>query len=418
MKLEDLINNTFIKKTFNNFVAGTTALILAISSMYGCERDCSCENNDCSTSYTDQLNSDQLDYGRIYANDSISELDDIEDITEDNKTTETKRENTDTNVDTVDNDYMEECIGDGIPFCNGPKQILVQECNEPYSLVEKCDIKKHCEEGKCVSNVDCDFHKEFGYDIIQGIDASIDGRCCTEGQDGNYLCINDIFSYKETNTWDKGPEMPRGIVWNGDKLYCIDSNVKGYVYQFNNDGEIEDVVKTHSTNGIAWDGNYFWITFKEPWEFVYGIHKISTNFNETNFEGEIKLLDEVLTETYSLTGLTWDGNNFWVVENGYSGANDLIHLIEINEGIGETAYTIETSYNKLSGLEYKENKLWTIDYSEDQILAFSLDGQVVDSFNAPNDFNQGLAWQGNEIWITYHNSYYDNIIKAEVVEID
>jgi len=162
---------------------------LAAASIASCDASKNCPaENVCSYDLTETTKEGLDSIDKVDKIDDLEDFDSVSDIS-DNLVDMMDIKITDLSVNSEDIN----CRGNGIPFCNGPKQILVQECNEPYSEIKKCDIIEHCDQGECISNIDCDFHKDFGYDIIESVNPDIDGKCCTIGDSGDHLCLKEFY---------------------------------------------------------------------------------------------------------------------------------------------------------------------------------------------------------------------------------
>ena len=52
-----------------------------------------------------------------------------------------------------------------------------------------------------------------------------------------------------------------------------------------------------------------------------------------------------------------------------------------------------------TGITWDGTNLWMIDYSADMIIKINpSSGEVIESFEAPDQFPTGLAWDGNNLW--------------------
>jgi hypothetical protein len=157
-------------------------------------------------------------------------------------------------------------------------------------------------------------------------------------------------------------------------------------------------------NGIAWDGTYLWLADN------YGdLFKVDANG---------KLLKVCRTPEVTPKGLIWDGRTFWLFTTNYG----YIYQFSIDEsGTVPKTQTISSFHAPAGmfgggindGLAWDGSNLW---YANNYSI-YRLDtvGTVVSSFAFPNVID-GLAWDGQNLWLAYQAGIYGS--KATLVKTD
>lgn len=396
MKLENII-----KKTIRNVVGSITAISIVATSIYGC--DCrTCEDDSCDVveSFVDSSTGD-YDLG----NGLVDVVEDIIDISQKDTTEIDQQKIIDAKNDEQD------CYGSQEKFCKDEKRVFIEECSGIHKLVETCDLTEQCLNGECISNVICVFYKEFGFEKVELANENgiMEEKCCTEGNQGDVMCLTDVFTYGFVPYGSIHLSGTQGITWNNEFLFSVSGDYNGKLYKIKNDGEVLDSIEMEYANTIAWDGKNLWTSYKGENYGEYGIKKLSPS---------LEVLEGILVDTGYIRGLTWDENNLWVLES-IGGTNDTIHKIEIvdeEQKLGVVDYSIHTDYNQLAGLEWKNNQLWTCDIHNNKILVYGLNGDVANSYNAPMDHCRDLAWEGNYLWITQNSNNRPPLMKLEIIK--
>jgi cysteine-rich repeat protein len=158
-------------------------------------------------------------------------------------------------------------------------------------------------------------------------------------------------------------DRPRGLEHDGTYLYVAQASIDDYIFKV--DPATGATVDTYPWTvtffpiGIAWDGTYFYVSD----DTAENIYVVDTGFNY--------LWALPRPETWQ-RDLAFDGT----------------HLLEA------TVYT---------------DKVWTLETAH---------GNVIDSFDAPDDRGSGLAWDGTHIWLcdTLQNVIYKLDTDGNILE--
>jgi hypothetical protein len=145
-----------------------------------------------------------------------------------------------------------------------------------------------------------------------------------------------------------------------------------------------------NTQGIAWDGTYLWLADN------------SGDLFKVDATG--KLLKACLTPEVTPKGLIWDGKTFWLFTTNYG----YIYQFSIDEsGTVPKTQTISSFHAPdgilgggiNDGLAWDGSNLW---YANNYSV-YRLDtvGTVVSSFAFPNVID-GIAWDGQNLWLAYN----------------
>lgn len=137
--------------------------------------------------------------------------------------------------------------------------------------------------------------------------------------------------------------------------------------------------------GITWDGNeYIWIVNNEL--------KAIAGFNiQNSVSDRLVSFPLDLKNTPSVTGLTWDGSNFWVSDV----ANGMIYQLDANTGKSLRKFSYDGTPN---GLIWGGDHLWIVSKDRLAIEKVSLTGERLHSQAIPGTWPSGLAWDGKYFW--------------------
>ena len=132
--------------------------------------------------------------------------------------------------------------------------------------------------------------------------------------------------------------------------------------------------------GIAWDGEYLWISGQSS-ESIYKVTTLGAVIDSIPNPGD--------------RGLAWDGEYLWAATT----VDD--RLYKINVETGEVVDSLDTpcSGNYPNGLTYDGELLWVSSYSELGLCGVNTNtGVKVDSISLPNVYGRGVAWTGTNFW--------------------
>jgi hypothetical protein len=137
--------------------------------------------------------------------------------------------------------------------------------------------------------------------------------------------------------------------------------------------------------GITWDGNdYIWIANNELKAIAgFNIQK-ATSDRLVSFPFDLK-------ETPTVTGLAWDGTNFWVSDV----ANEMIYQLDLNTGKRLKGFPYDGTPN---GLIWGGNSLWVVSKDRLAIEKVTLTGELLLSLAIQGTWPSGLAWDGKYFW--------------------
>jgi len=146
--------------------------------------------------------------------------------------------------------------------------------------------------------------------------------------------------------------------------------------------------------GLTWDGNdYIWIANNEL--------KVIAGFNIQKATSErLVSLPLDLEHPASISGLTWDGSNFWVSDL----ANKMIYQLDLNTGKRLKEFTYDGTPN---GLIWGGNSLWVVSKDRLAIEEITVTGERLLSLPIQGTWPSGLAWDGKYFW--YSDSHEGSI---------
>jgi len=113
---------------------------------------------------------------------------------------------------------------------------------------------------------------------------------------------------------------------------------------------------------------------------------------------------EINTGLDHLTGVTWDGEYFWVADRSKD------KFFAIVPGSGTIAASVTSPAYFPSGLAYHKGLLWNTDAGSGKIYATDPEtGRHVHTVDSPTPSPTGITWDNNYIWICDNRS--DRILK-------
>jgi hypothetical protein len=158
------------------------------------------------------------------------------------------------------------------------------------------------------------------------------------------------------------------ITLNGKKLYYITTPIH------------DPLVLT----GMAADDKFIWLVDNKANSFL----ALDPKTGET---GTVLPFPPALGPDPNITGLTWDGENFW--------------LTEVNS---KTVYQYDPQFkeqlNKFTTTTHPGNiawdgqSIWISSREKAEIQNWSINGQIVKSYPVPGAEITGLAWGANKLW--------------------
>ncbi len=158
---------------------------------------------------------------------------------------------------------------------------------------------------------------------------------------------------------------------------------------------------------IAFDGNLIWVEGYAEY-FLYGLNPSS---------GEV--IDSIAIDIKRPYGLTFDGTNFWVLDN----ENKKIEKINRTTGVVDSTIFLNiTEQTYPTSVDIFNNNIW---YNDARAASPSIDGDLTRKANIKGEiisnFPNGLAYptgivnQGNYIWITDNYTQLIHEINTETM---
>ena len=209
-------------------------------------------------------------------------------------------------------------------------------------------------------------------------------------------------------------------------------------------GLVEDLF-THS--GIAFDGNYLWIS-DWAWEFrkYTSAGKLKNVYNGDDDTENHSSYGDGDSRVLSADAMAWDGNVLWALNEGASedpgglvrrlveipldadavqldmvemaepptfgnGSGDLcwdgsflwqasnaqMKLLRLGDDL-EVLQSIDAPGASVWGIACDGERIWTVDYEEDTLFEFTHDGQLLSQFDVPGKASTGLSFDGEALW--------------------
>ncbi len=212
-----------------------------------------------------------------------------------------------------------------------------KNCNAPQPSAEVCDDKDN----------DCDGSVDEGLNICGGNKYCVEGKCtllvgCVEGENGGLMCV--------VNSFASPSEHPYDLTWDGAYLWNVGGDPtylqKETIYQMSKEGKVISSFLSPlvDVRGLAWDGEYLWLG------------QYDGSFYKMNTSGE-KIGGWITIGCDAIMSLGWDGQFLWAVNDCYLNVSKIV-------------------------------------MPEGNVVA-----NVVDTFNLPDKWMRGLAWDGEYFWL-------------------
>ncbi len=160
-------------------------------------------------------------------------------------------------------------------------------------------------------------------------------------------------------------------------LLCFLSTVWGYT------GEVvtSEKIPGDFPTGLTYDGDNFWLADRET-DKIYCLN-----------DGEI--IKSFPSPAYWPMGLTWDGTYLWNSDSRTK------KLYAIDPKTGHIMKTIDYPEKVPEGLAFDGEYLWCADNSAGIIVQISrVDGTTIQTFPAPSSDPRGICYDGQYFWIS------------------
>ncbi len=157
-------------------------------------------------------------------------------------------------------------------------------------------------------------------------------------------------------------------------------------------------------SGLAWDGEYLYFG-------IYGQYGDNFyRFDPANGEATLLFTHPEIGDSY---GMTFDGENLWVI-NQPSGSSNPALATELDFS-GNTLSTIALPDHYMSGIGWDDGNFWVCTYYPDPGMVYKIDGQgnVLESFSPPvYDQLWDVCRQNEFLW--FADYYGDAIYKTDL----
>lgn len=157
--------------------------------------------------------------------------------------------------------------------------------------------------------------------------------------------------------------------------------------------------KVNNFDGLAYDGQSFWVSSN----LVDKIYNVSS--------GGI-ILKEFVSPSEWPSGLAYDGQNLWLSD----GSNQIFKLTQ--SGTVQSQFTVPTDYP--GALAWGNGKLWLLESEHPLVWAFGMSlifgidpvascqtglAVVTDTFQSPGERGMGIAWDGTHLLVATESIY-------------
>ncbi|MCL4376791.1 MAG: hypothetical protein M1409_00205 [Actinobacteria bacterium] len=172
----------------------------------------------------------------------------------------------------------------------------------------------------------------------------------------------------------------------------------------NSNNEIKTNWETILTNddvkldGLTWDGNNFWVITYNSSPIEWKIAKLKNDGSiDKEFKVECKSRDDV--HNFGCINLAYDGKNIWM--NNWN--EGFIYSFD-NSGKILKHFTV-ASINHLIpvGLTFENENLWVFSWSDKTLYQLDKEGnetgKKIDLSNIKPDLDIGLVWDGKNFWV-------------------
>lgn len=136
---------------------------------------------------------------------------------------------------------------------------------------------------------------------------------------------------------------------------------------------------SHST-GMTFDGEHFWVADYEKDKLI----QLSKNGT---------IVHSIKSPSYWPTGLAWDGEYLWNADD----AQDRIYKIDPRDGT--ILFRVDAPCKNPFGLAWNGETLWLADRKSAELYKIDLtDGTAIQTIQAPSQDSHGLTFDGKYLW--------------------
>ncbi len=162
-------------------------------------------------------------------------------------------------------------------------------------------------------------------------------------------------------------------------------------------------------SGLAWDGTYLYYgIYGSDGDHVY-------RFDPSNGTYQLQFTNPAINDSY---GMTWDGSSLWITDHGTS-PSDPAQAIELDLS-GNILSTFNLPDHYMSGIAYDGGDFWVGTYYPDPgiIYKVSNSGSVLSQFVPPADQIWDICTHVNDLWMVDYNSdmIYKTTANGSVLE--
>jgi streptogramin lyase len=210
---------------------------------------------------------------------------------------------------------------------------------------------------------------------------------------------------------------PGALDYHDGYLWLVDNTTGGVIYKLTTSGTVVETITppTQDVWGIAWDGNYMWITDDQA-EYVYQLDPAPTSapvlarvYSESDV-GELEhypvgsTVDIIACEQYGRVGLT---ATLTITSTGGATLVSDAAMSDRGDGCYDYAWNTAGSLStEVYGVEVRltdgtytdGDGLWRTPDLEIQLAHFVLFSDTV-TVNKMDNQALGLAWAGNSLWV-------------------
>ncbi|MBU7036449.1 MAG: ABC transporter permease subunit [Theionarchaea archaeon] len=202
--------------------------------------------------------------------------------------------------------------------------------------------------------------------------------------------------------------------WYGVGIYEERQGERNIPHRFTVENEFES--PTHAANGLLYMDGYLWITS--------GYHGAILKYDLTTHE----VVDSIDVPCFEATGLTFDGENFWVCDF----SKRTIYQISPQ---GEVVSSYETPYSTPYGVAWDGANLWVLDvysieefpdisgnmnkiYPDSVIYQYDYENDVIlDEFKSPSAHSGDITFKDGEIVVVGDRKAFHITVKTRRVSL-
>ena len=143
--------------------------------------------------------------------------------------------------------------------------------------------------------------------------------------------------------------------------------------------------------------------------FIVFLFAFIISYSNVIAEDTCVVIDKIAAADAGIKGLAWDDGYLWVSHSHYSAAvyKSMILKIDLSGNV-LTSFNAPSERNEgeayTGGLAFDGNNLWVLEYLEDKIYKLTTTGDVIDSIPSPGG-SSGLTWDGENLWVSSEDSY-------------